>query len=113
MPLPNMVRSLSGIGVPCRFRIVSKAVQDHQVTESESRDSYFNAAMMPMTAQELRIKPEGQRNLMWWTLFTTQKLYNDDFLKDVENRNFRVMKKENWGSYFKYDAVEAPRTAIV
>ena len=90
------------------FSVVGKAVSDHQVVQLENTPGSFLGNLQPQTAQQLAIKPEGQRSWIWWSLWTETELQLDWIVMDQNAHKFRVMAKRNWQGYYEYELKEAP-----
>lgn len=110
MPLPSVIEALWDFGTPVRFLVVSKVVVDFEVAEAEKDKASFLGVLIPLPAQDLKIKPEGQRKWQAWELYTDYELSLDDMIQDQAGKKFRVLTKENWGSYFRYQTKENPLT---
>jgi len=108
--LPDMSDALSGFGKRIQLAVISKAKVDYDVTETKILTEWFTAIAQPITPQQLRIKPEGQRTWKWWTVWTTKALKLDDEVKDNSDRQYRVMDVTDWSEagYRKYELTEKP-----
>lgn len=105
---PDMMDALSGFGKTLQFSVISKTVVDYEVSETNADIDNFIGVAQPITPQQLRIKPEGQRSWKWWTLWTKKRLKVDDVIKDSTCRQYRVVEIEDWSDagYFKYELQE-------
>ena len=105
---PDMSDVLSGFSETIKFAVVSKAIVDYEVSETKSSIEYFTGVKQPLSAQKLRVKPEGQRTWRWWTMWSTKQLKLDDIIKDNCNREYRVMESSDWreAGHFVYELIE-------
>ena len=91
-----------------KFIKVTKEVEDYELVESGNTVE-FTGLFVPMSAQKVALKPEGQRTWRWWTLITSQELSMDDVVinKEVE---YRVFGKEDYFEHihhYNYELAEA------
>ena len=109
-PIPNMDSTLSGWGEPFQYAVIRKAATDFQVTESKTDVEWADGVLLPIPPRKLVMKPEGERNWKWWTLYSAQQLSNDWIVKDLEGKEFRVVSTSDWkaAGYFEYEIVETP-----
>ena len=81
------------------FDVISKSLVDYEVQETVLTIT-TQGVRQPMSAQQLAIKPEGQRGWKWETLHclpdTILKL--DDIVV-FEGIKYRVMQKWDWKEY--------------
>lgn len=81
------------------FDVVTKAVVNYEVQEVLSSIT-TQGVRQPMSAQQLAIKPEGQRAWKWETLHCLPdvKLRVDDVVI-FNGVKYRVMQRWNWSEY--------------
>lgn len=98
---------------PITFELTSTTSVDFEVSQVVTGSVVFDGVLEPIPERELLVKPEGQRTWMWWKLFTTQVLKLDDIVKDQKNRQFKVMRKADWGQngwHYEYQIAQEPDT---
>lgn len=108
MPLPDLMEVLGDFTVLIQFRIMGKGTDDFEVVEKMNDPITFRGVLAPLTAQQLSIKPEGQRSWRWWNLYTKRDLTLDWIITDMDNVKFRVMNRRHWGSFLEYELRENP-----
>lgn len=109
MPLPDMADALDGLGETVSLIVVSKGIGHFEVIEKEEAPIRFEGVLQPLTAMELKIKPEGQRQWKLWHLWTTERLEFDWIVQTEDGIKLRVLPSaQNWGSYSDYTLTENP-----
>ena len=105
---PDMTDVLAGFTKPFRFAVISKTVVDYEVSEAKATLEWATGVRQPLTPQQLRIKPEGQRSWKWWTLWTSKRLKVDDVIQDESNRQYRIMEVSDWteAGHLKFELME-------
>lgn len=97
--LPNVADVLPDWFQRLRFDIITKSLIDYEVEEViVPVDTY--GVRQPMSAQQLAIKPEGQRAWKWETIHCLPDvpLRIDDIVV-FDNQKYRVMQKWDWSEY--------------
>ena len=94
--LPSLTSAIDTISQRIYFKQVSKSIVDYENSEAVSSMQWCPGSIQPMPAEELLVKPEGQRSWKYWRLFTQQTLLQDNELIDSNNRRYRVMATEDW-----------------
>lgn len=79
------------------FRRIKKEVVNFEVNEISISYPY-QGVFQPMRSRDIELKPEGQRNWKWWTLYckTQYDIDNYDRIEDFKGKKFRVMKTSDW-----------------
>lgn len=79
--------------------IVTKTVVNSEVVETYVPIS-FSGVWQPMGAEQIKLKPEGQRSWQWYTCHTLTgvNLINDQIIK-FQDENYRVMSNNHWSQY--------------
>lgn len=107
--LPNVSEVLPEWFQPMTFELVTKSIVDYEVQETLV-EIKTQGVRQPMTAQQLSIKPEGQRGWKWETLhcLPNVKLNIDDIII-FDNVKYRVMHRWNWAEYgyLEYEICQA------
>lgn len=91
-----------------KFTLVTKAMVDFE-TQEIGDSVIFSGILYPMKAQQIALKPEGQRAWKWWGLISEKELSVDDVV-EYHDIQYRVFAKTDWsyisGKYL-YDLAEA------
>ena len=100
--VPNVGGAICTWGQKMVFTTITKTQVEFETVETKT-ETYFEGTWQPFTAQQLNIKPEGQRAWSWFTCHACTKLElkPDDiiFYKDIQ---YRVMSKLDYSSYGYY-----------
>lgn len=90
------------------FTLIDKTVVDHQIAETP-KPVEFDMLLVPMKAQQVDRKPEGQRAWRWWTGISEYELKIDDEVVDEDGLHFRVQEKDNYkiAGFYVYGLIEA------
>ena len=111
--LPNVSTALDNWFQNISFVKIVKSVINGRVSEVETVIE-FRGVWQPMSSQELERKTEGQRDWRWFTIHSDVdiELKPDDKII-YKNREFRVIKKDDYEiyGYYKYDVVEGYENA--
>lgn len=112
MTMPNVADALGGLGLTERLRIITKTVADFEVVEADKVKPaiWIDGVLEPLNPQRLLVKPEGQRDWQWWTLWTTNRLELDWVVIDNRGVQLRVMNRTDWSQagYLEYQLIEGP-----
>ena len=97
--LPSVGGVLSNWFQKVQFITVQKIIMNYQVFEVFTQNS-FKGVCQPMSAKQMQIKPEGQRNWSWFTIHATPDLLlqNDDVIY-IDNLRLRVMDQQDYSKY--------------
>ena len=97
--LPQMGEVLPSWFQPMTFTLVTKSLVDYEVQEVLVTVT-TQGVRQPMSAQELAIKPDGQRGWKWETIhcLPNVKLKLDDIII-FDTVKYRVMQKWDWSEY--------------
>lgn len=91
------------------FQLVTKVQQDYETVEVLTTIR-TEGVRQPMSAQQLDLKPEGQRAWKWETIHCLPdvKLKVDDIII-FDGVKYRVMQKWNWAEYgyLEYEICQA------
>jgi hypothetical protein len=70
---------------------------------------HTKVSLQPFTAQQLNIRPEGQRQWRWFTAYTLNNLdlQPDDIIR-IKGVRYRIMEKFDWREYgyYRYNVIE-------
>lgn len=110
MSFPNMAEAFFDWDMGVQFKVVNPVVADFEVTDTPIADVVFRGVVQPIPATKLMVKPEGQRQWKWFTLWTVQRLALDSNLKDDCGNEYRVMRDNNWqaAGYQEYEVTQGP-----
>lgn len=105
---PNMQDAFLDWQTRSTFSVVTKSLSNYQVSESKGAETSFDGLLYPQSAQQLAIKPEGQRTWKWWALISSKALALDTVIKDASSKEFRVMSVRDFSmaGFYEYDLVE-------
>lgn len=100
--LPNMANTLLDWFQPLQFSRIVKTIVNFELKETLTTVD-FMGVIEPISAQELAMKPEGERRWIWNTIWSLTNLdLKPDEIITINCVNFRVMKKHDWSSYGYY-----------
>lgn len=107
--VPNMAGALSGWMQNMVFTLIAQVVNGvFTVTETPTNIA-FQGVWQPFTAQQLMIKPEGERGWKWFTVHTLVSLPAklDDVIT-YRGTQYRIKEKLDYSEYgyFEYHLVE-------
>jgi hypothetical protein len=111
---PNMSEAFWDWDGEVQLSVVQKTIVDGDVAERDVADITFRGILEPMIAQKVIVKPEGQRQFKYWTLWTTKYLILDSIIKDTYGNNYRIMSRPDWdqAGFYEYELIEAPVDGI-
>lgn len=97
--LPNMGDALLNWFQPMTFSVVTKTVSGFDVVETKA-DVSFQGVWQPLSANQLQLKPEGQRSWQWFRVHASPglSLINDDVVT-YQGIQYRVMAKYDFLIY--------------
>lgn len=97
--LPNVADVLPDWFQDLRFDIITKSLVNYEVEEVIVPVATYGVRQ-PMSAQQIAIKPEGQRAWKWETIHCLPDvpLRIDDVVV-FGNQRYRVMQKWDWSEY--------------
>ena len=110
--IPQMLDALFGFEETVDLQIIQKTITDHEVVESfkPKVPLYFQGVLLALHPRYLLVKPEGERQWKWWTLYSETYLDTDWVVKDMDGRELRVMARSNWekSGFYQYELTEGP-----
>jgi hypothetical protein len=97
--IPNLTGAVEGYFQPMVFKTITKTVVNFQVVETPTIVNSMGT-WQPFSAQQLLLKPEGQRVWSWYQLHTdlSTKLNLDDVVI-YQGIQYRVMSKLDYSLY--------------
>lgn len=97
--LPNVSGAMLDWFQPMVFTAVTKTVVNFKVVESANPVD-FMGVWQPYSAQQLQMRPEGQRNWKWFTVHSTPDLILDpDQVVTYLGTQYRVKDKFDYTQY--------------
>jgi hypothetical protein len=106
--LPNVANAIQEL----LYNVVAERMQKQQVngyTQEISTKISTKVSIQPFTAQQLIIRPEGQRAWRWFNVYALSNLdlKPDDVFK-IRGVRYRIMEKSDWSvyGYFHYSVIE-------
>jgi hypothetical protein len=97
--LPQVGEVLTSWFQPLTFEVITKTVVNYEVQETRQTIT-TQGVRQPMSAQQLAIRPEGQRAWKWETIHCLPdvKLRVDDIII-FDGVKYRVAERWNWAEY--------------
>jgi hypothetical protein len=106
--LPDVAAAVQEILQPLRI-IVYQKQQINGYTQEIPREFSTRASIQPLTPQQIKMLPEGQRAWKYFTMYCERniQLLPDDGFK-IRGVRYRVQDKTDWKEfgYIKYDCIE-------
>ena len=97
--LPNMRETMTEWFQPLQFILVKKSVENFEAVETQTVVS-FSGIVENISPQELQMRPEGQRKWEYINVWAGPELeLSVDDIFRYQNKNYRVMTKNDWSSY--------------
>jgi hypothetical protein len=110
--LPNMMPAVNAWAQTLQFVVVGRESVDFKTVETYSPIK-GRGMRVPMTAQQLQIKPEGQRAWKWERIFCSPSIQlevNDIIIFGLNSKEtrYRVMAKTDYSEYgyLEYEIVQ-------
>lgn len=99
--LPNMSNTLNGweVSVIADYVYQERNV-DGEITDL-SKEMRIKGVLQPLKAEEVQLKPEGQRSWAWYQLHVKsnyEPLYTEQVVK-INNQGYKVMAVKNYDLY--------------
>ena len=97
--LPSMRDAMANWFQPLKFTQVIKSIVNYKNVET-LKVKCFNGVIQPMKAQELMMRPDGQRAWIWKTVhaYPDLVLVPDDIII-IQGVKYRVMDKTDYTEY--------------
>lgn len=108
MSLPNVSGALLDWFQNMTFTRVTKIVKDFVLQEVQT-NVCASGVRQPLSPQEVRMKPEGERTWKWEKIHALPTLVlNPDDIITFESTKYRIMSKLDWKEYgyVEYHMVE-------
>lgn len=97
--LPNVGDALLNWFQPMVFTTIVKTIVNFQVVETETNVN-FQGVWQPFTAQQLQMKPEGQRAWKWFSVHADPSLsLTTDEVITYQSTQYRVKGKTDYTGY--------------
>lgn len=106
--MPNLVQALANWFQPMTFTTIVKIVEGFQSVETPTSVD-FRGVWQPFTAQQLMMKPEGQRKWKWFTVHAeTGLVLEPDEVVSYLGTQYRVKDKIDYtlDGYVEYHLIE-------
>lgn len=106
--VPDVSGALTSYFQQMVFQKLTKTVSGFQLVET-ALNLNFRGVIMPLSAQKLQMKPEGQRQWIWQQLYADPSLFlNPDDGIAYNGIYYRVMAKTDYTlyGYVTYDLVQ-------
>lgn len=105
--MPNMRSTLRGFSRELTFRKVEKISEEFETKTRVIDDAPFKGVIAPVPSRKLVMKPEGQRDWRWWSLWTSTKLVLGSSIKGSDGRVYKVVNDADYDSFTEYELTEA------
>ena len=108
MRFPDMGDAFTEWSDATTFMLIDKTILDHKTIETK-KPVEFDMLLVPMKAQQVDRKPEGQRAWRWWTGVSEYELGIADEVVDEDKVRYRVQGKGNYkiAGFYAYELIEA------
>ena len=105
---PEMYNEFSDWERSITYSAVTKTLINHEIVESAPVSVTISCLVYPAKAQELALKPEGQRTWKFWHMISKVLFNVDDIVTDDNGTQFRIMGKTDWtqAGFYNYDIAE-------
>lgn len=111
--MPNMRDAIRGFGRRVTGQVIKQKIEDHEAVQAGVDKLRATLVMVPLPAQKIAIKPEGQRKWKWWQATSATMLEVGWYVKPDRDgkRLFEVMEHEDFSQarVHNYQLAEAPR----
>lgn len=113
MSFPDVSEALNGLTVRLTLEAQAPTIVDFEVVDAGSGPVPFDGVLEPFRPQRLMVKPEGQRDWRWWTLWTVMDIPTGAIVIDPDGVRFKVVSRTPWygAGYFEYELTEAVHSA--
>lgn len=112
--MPKMGDVLRGFTKRVAVQVIRRDVVDNESRETILELPSISMMLVPMPAQKIAIKPEGERKWKWWDCLSSTELQLGWYVKTLnDGKKFEVMEKSDWSQagFFGYQLLEAPTAA--
>jgi hypothetical protein len=106
--LPNMSETIKTWFQDLTFKRITKSIVNFQAVETTTTIT-TKGVRQPFTAQQLKVKPEGQRAWRWETLHClSDVVLNPDDIVEFNSIRYRVIEKKDYTEYgyIEYEIVQ-------
>ncbi|GHU26637.1 hypothetical protein FACS1894152_1680 [Bacilli bacterium] len=109
MNIPNVSDIVRSWAVPMEAILITKHMENRQLVETQKRINFHGVPLQPRT-QNLQLKPEGERDWRYFTLYCTH-VFNLDDIVVLNGVNYRINQKIDWNAsgcygFREYELVE-------
>jgi len=83
-------------GTRVTVKRVTPTIVDGETVESSSKSTLVSGVLVPMSADQLKMKPEGQRDWHWWYFISfdvNSMLDHNDIIMPPDQKPYRVMNR--------------------
>lgn len=103
-----MADALAGWGTRITFKLAQKVIADFEAVEKPITDVRFNGVLEPIPPRKLMVKPEGERNWKWYTMWSRRLIPNGETVIDDRGLSYRIMSNSPWrhGGFNEYEMVQ-------
>lgn len=84
---------------------IKKSIVDFEAVETKTRINFKGVPPQPMTPQNLQLKPEGQRDWRYYTIYSDYNFNIDDII-EIDNIRYRITQKRDYRAVYGYKEYE-------
>lgn len=95
MTFPSMGDEFSDWETSSIFKRKVTTIEDYEAKE-ESTDEEFSGILYPMSAQKIKMKPEGERAWKWMEIISSETLIVGDNIFTEDGKLYRIMGLIDW-----------------
>lgn len=107
--MPQMDAAFAGWFSPITIGVVTQVVTDGDLVQSV-RNVTFKGVIQPLTTEQLKVKPEGERSFRWYMIhcLTGSLNLNTNDLIYYKSKKYKVMGIWDWSldNFIEYQIVE-------
>ena len=106
--IPNVADVVQSWSIPMTAHKIEEDIVDFEVVEKRKRINFKGVPPQPITPQELQLKPEGQRDWKYYTIYSTYKFKIDDLI-EIDKIRYRIKQVQAWRNiygYWKFEMIE-------
>lgn len=107
--MPQMQAAFTGWMLPLTFKKVAQVVQASGFVEDVETSVSVRGVWQPMSAEDIQLKPEGQRSWAWYMLHVqgNQEVFATNDRLEFQGQPYKVMGVKNYtlNNYVQYDII--------
>lgn len=107
--MPQMQAAFAGWKTTITLTVITQSISNGLVTNAES-DIVFAGVIQPLKAEEIALKPEGQRSFEWLQIHCLDRSLNLETNDRIvyNGQKYKVMAKKDYSlnNYIEYHAIQ-------